>query len=212
MSELRIGPASEELRATLRPIEWMVLEELALAADADETGVLVAPTSARAVAERLRLTAGSVARALARLRALGLVSHLRHCGPAGRFGPSNYVLGSIPGLDVVDPDRAPCEDPPCSEGPCVESPHMATPSMEDQPPPETAGIAGRRARRDTSPTAEDYPTTATGSPRPSEQPTADQTRRLGKARPPRLDAGQQLELLSAPPSGSATKRAPEHGR
>lgn len=89
---------------------------------------------------------------------------------------------------------------------------MATPSMEDQPPPETAGIAGRWGSRDTSATAEDYRTT-TGSPRPSEQPTAaNQTGRLGKARPPRLDAGLQLELLAAPPSGSATKRSRKHGR
>ncbi len=86
MSALRVGPASAELRASLRPIEWMVLEELALAAGADETGRLVAPTSARAVAEHLGLTAGAVARALARLRALGLVSHLRRCGHPGASG------------------------------------------------------------------------------------------------------------------------------
>ncbi len=213
VSELRIGPASAELRATLRPIEWMVLEEVALAAGADDAGLLVAPTSARQVGERLGLTAGTASRALARLRALGLVSHHRHCGPSGRFGPSSYMLGSIPGLEVVDPGPAPCGDPPCSPAPCVESPHMATPSMKDQPPPGTAGIAGRRARRDASARAEDYRTTTTGSPRPSKQrTTANQTRRSGKARPPRLDAGLQLELLAAPPSGSATKKAREHGR
>lgn len=211
MTELRVGEASAEVRASLRPIEWMLLEELTLAADADETGVLVAPTSARAVAERLGLTAGAVARAL--LRALGLVSHLRHCGPAGRFGPSSYVLGSIPDLDVVDPRPAPCGDPPCSAAPCVESPHMAAPSMGDQRMADTGGIAGRRARRDTLPVVEARPTTTTGPPRPSKQGTAaNKRRRLGKARPPRLDAGLQLELLSAPPSGSATKRSRKHGR
>ncbi|HUP70931.1 MAG TPA: helix-turn-helix domain-containing protein [Acidimicrobiales bacterium] len=212
MSELRIGPASAELRATLRPIEWMVLEEVALAAGADETGVLVAPTNARQVGERLGLTAGTASRALARLRALGLVSHVRCCGPSGRFGPSSYVLGSIPGLEVVDPGPAPCCDPPCSGAPCVESPHMAAPSMGDHRPADTAGVAGRGARPDTSPVVEPGPTMASEPEAAAqERPAANQRRRLGKARPPRLDGGLQLELLAAPPSGSATKRAREHG-
>ncbi len=96
-----LGPAARELRRALRPIEWVVLEDVALDARRDDAGALVAPTSARRVAEHLGLTPGAVARALARLRSKGLVTHARQAGPAGRFGLSAYVLGAVPGLDVV---------------------------------------------------------------------------------------------------------------
>ncbi len=213
MSELRIGEASAELRASLRPIEWMVLEELALAADADETGRLVAPTNARAVAERLGLTAGAVARALASLGAAGLVSHVRHSDPSGRFGPSNYVLSSLSGLEVVGPGPAPCGDSPCSGAPCVESPHMVAPSMGDQRPADTACAASRRARRDTSPMVEDDQTMTSGPNAAADAgPAAKKRGRSGQAQPPHLDDGLQLELLSSPPSGPATKRSREDER
>jgi DNA-binding transcriptional ArsR family regulator len=96
-----VGPASRELRRALRPIEWVVLEDVALDARLDGKGDLVAPTSARRVAEHLGLTPGAVARALARLRSNGLVTHARQAGPAGRFGLSAYVLVPIAGLDVI---------------------------------------------------------------------------------------------------------------
>ncbi len=96
-----VGPASRELRRALRPIEWVVLEDVALDARLDGKGDLVAPTSARRVAEHLGLTPGAVARALARLRSNGLVTHARQAGPAGRFGLSAYVLVAIAGLDVI---------------------------------------------------------------------------------------------------------------
>jgi hypothetical protein len=97
-----LGPASRELRRVMRPMEWVVLEDLALDARRDAAGALMAPTSARRVAEHLGLTPGAVARALARLRSAALVIHTRQVGPAGRFGPSVYLLGPIPGLEVVD--------------------------------------------------------------------------------------------------------------
>ena len=104
---LRVWPASRELRRTLRPLEWMVLEEVALDARRDDAGDMVAATSARRVAEHLGLTPGAVARALARLRAAGLVTHARQAGPAGRFGLSAYVLGTVPGLEVVESTDGP---------------------------------------------------------------------------------------------------------
>ena len=99
--------ASRELRRSLRPIEWVVLEDVALDARRDDDGVLVASTSAREVAEHLGLTPGATARALARLRSAGLVTHARQIGPAGRFGLSAYVLGPVPGMAVLDADEAP---------------------------------------------------------------------------------------------------------
>ncbi len=106
-----LGAAARELRRALRPIEWVVLEDVALDARRDDAGALVATTSARRVAEHLGLTPGAVARALARLRSAGLVSHARQAGPAGRFGLSSYVLGAVPGLEVVA--AAPENDGPC---------------------------------------------------------------------------------------------------
>ena len=108
-----LGSASRELRRSLRPIEWVVLEDVALDARPDSAGALVASTSARRVADHLGLTPGAVARALGRLRSAGLVTHARQVGPGGRFGLSAYRLGPVPGLDVevADP-RSPCLAPP----------------------------------------------------------------------------------------------------
>ena len=134
---LMIGPTSRELRRLLRPIEWVVLEDVALDARADDHGILVAPTSARRVAEHLGLTPGAVARALARLRAAGLVTHLRQAGPAGRFGLSAYILGAVSGFEVLGP--APETAPPQPGASQPESPHVA-PRQPAPPQPEPAHV------------------------------------------------------------------------
>ncbi len=124
---LMIGPTSRELRRLLRPIEWVVLEDVALDARADDDGILVAPTSARRVAEHLGLTPGAAARALGRLRSAGLLTYSRQTGPAGRFGLSAYVLGSIPGLGVLSPAEAPENAGPHPAPPHPAAPHVASP-------------------------------------------------------------------------------------
>ena len=125
-----VGPGCRELRRSLRPLEWMVLEEVALDARRDDAGDLVAATSARRVAERLGLTPGAVARALARLRAAGLVTHARQAGPGGRFGLSAYVLGAIPGLDVMEATEVPAGAQPRPVSPRPLPPHPASPNAE----------------------------------------------------------------------------------
>lgn len=133
---LHVGSASRLLRARLRPIEWVVLEDVALDARRDRTGRLVAPTSARQVAEHLCLTPGAAARALARLRREGLLTYAREVGPAGRFGLSSYVLGTVPGLEVVEPsDGRPCPPPPCPVRPHVDGPRAVDAHMAPPPPP-----------------------------------------------------------------------------
>lgn len=135
---LHVGPASRQLRATLRPIEWAVLEDIALDARRDGTGRLVAPTSARRVAEHLCLTPGAAARAVARLRSAGLLTYAREVGPAGRFGLSTYVLGTVPGLEVVEPsDGRPCPLPSCPVRPRVDGPRALDAHMA--PPPRSVG-------------------------------------------------------------------------
>ncbi|MDP9403973.1 MAG: winged helix-turn-helix transcriptional regulator [Actinomycetota bacterium] len=119
-----LRPASRELRRILRPIEWVVLEDVALDARRDDAGLLVASTSAREVAEHLGLTPGAVARALARLRSVGLVTHARQVGPAGRFGLSAYALGPVPGLAVVEADVGAGVVPPHAAEPHIEAPRV----------------------------------------------------------------------------------------
>ncbi len=126
-----VGPACRELRRSLRPIEWMVLEEVALDARRDDAGDFVAATSARRVAEHVGLTPSAVARALARLRAAGIVIHARQAGPAGRFGLSAYVLGAVPGLDVMEPTEAPASEGPCPAPPWAARPHIDGPRAVD---------------------------------------------------------------------------------
>lgn len=122
-----LGPASRALRRTLRPIEWVVLEDVALDARADGVGAFVAATSARRVAEHLGLTPGAAARALGRLRSAGLLTYSRQTGPAGRFGLSAYVLASIPGLRVLSPAEAPENAGPRPAPPYPAAPHAASP-------------------------------------------------------------------------------------
>jgi DNA-binding transcriptional ArsR family regulator len=119
-----VSPASRELRRTLRPVAWVILEEVALAA-MTENGRLVARTSARRVAEQLGLNPGTVDRALRRLRDRGLLVAERETGQAGRFGLSVYVLDAVNGMAVV-PAR-PAE--PYLVTPSVEKPDPAKPEM-----------------------------------------------------------------------------------
>jgi hypothetical protein len=97
---LRAGAA--ELRRSLRPVVWLVLEDLALQAVTVD-GALVASTSARAIAQRLGLDPATAASALRTLRDRSLVELTRTPGPSGRFGLSVYRLARIPGIDVVAP-------------------------------------------------------------------------------------------------------------
>ena len=117
-----ISTAGRALRRRLRPLEWVILEEVALDAVAED-GRLVAHTSARQVAERLGVDAGTAAGGLRVLRQHGLLELKREQGRAGRFGLSTYVLGSIPGLRIVSP----CGAPPQVVLPGTANPHMVEP-------------------------------------------------------------------------------------
>ncbi|HET7489358.1 MAG TPA: hypothetical protein VFJ85_15625 [Acidimicrobiales bacterium] len=121
-----LGPASRPLRRLLRPIEWVVLEDVALDARRDGDNV-VAATSARAVAEHLGITPGAAAKALARLRFEGLVVLSRQQGPGGRFGLSAYELAAVDGLEVLAGEAAAVDPAPRAAGPRSASPRSARP-------------------------------------------------------------------------------------
>jgi hypothetical protein len=109
------------LRRSLRPLVWVILEEVALDAVVED-GRLVARTSARQVAEHLGINPSTAAEALRVLGRRGLVSLEREKGPAGRFGLSVYQLRPVAGLCVLQP--------------CTAEPFMVSPSMM---PPDAAG-------------------------------------------------------------------------
>jgi hypothetical protein len=112
---LVLRDAARDLRRSLRPVVWVVLEEIALDAVAVDGG-LVARTSARLIAQHLGLDPGTAASALRTLRVRGLVELAREPGPSGRFGLSVYRLSPLPGVEELAP---------CMDSPCVESPPMA---------------------------------------------------------------------------------------
>jgi hypothetical protein len=109
------------LRRALRPLVWVILEEVALGAAVDD-GRLMARTSARQVAQQLGVNPSTAAEALRVLGRRGLVSMERETGPAGRFGLSVYQLRPPAGLTVIQP--------------CTAEPLMVLPTMAQ---PDTAG-------------------------------------------------------------------------
>ncbi len=198
-----LGPAARELRRALRPIEWVVLEDVALDARRDDAGALVAPTSARRVAEHLGLTPGAVARAMARLRSAGLVSHTRQAGPAGRFGLSAYVLGAVPGLDVLaaapESDRShpaqPCPAPPEVDCPRAVDAHVVEAQAAGGETPGVAGSARRSLHDDVARAL------AAAVDEHASEESARSTRTRASSRPRRRPASRsgatQLSILDA---------------
>jgi hypothetical protein len=109
---LLVSAASRTLRQQLRALTWVTLEDVALDAVAED-GQLVARTSARQVAEHLRVDPLAVAKALKVLRDRGLVrlEPDQQPGPARRFGLWVYVLGPVTGLSVVAESFTPPPSP-----------------------------------------------------------------------------------------------------
>jgi DNA-binding transcriptional ArsR family regulator len=134
------------LRRVLRPLVWVTLEEVALDAT-PQGGRLVAPTSARQVAERLGIDPGTAAAALRVLRERGLVELEREKGPAGRFGLSVYTLRPIAGLTVVLPraGRPRVVSPPLAQ-PATVSPALVGPYVDTAPPSHSASTDAEPAR------------------------------------------------------------------
>ena len=104
---------AREVRRSLRPVVWVVLEDVVLDA-IWRNGRLVASTSARLVAEHLGLDPGTAASALRALRERGFVELEQHAGPGGRFGLAVYTVHLPVGVEVI-------------ASPCGERPHTAPP-------------------------------------------------------------------------------------
>ena len=104
MTGFCVDPTSSPLRRRLGPAPWFVLEELVLVGAAEG-----AETNVRSLAAGLSLNKDTVARALGRLRAAGLVVAEPQGSCAGRFAAGRYRVAPFPGLQVLD---QPTECPP----------------------------------------------------------------------------------------------------
>jgi len=124
---------------SLRPMAWVVLEAVALAATVEDQ-VLMAHTSARQLAQLLGLDPGTAAAALRLLRKRGLLELRRTGGEAGRFGLSAYVLG-----DVATIGLRPCVTPPGAVAPHAADPHAERRCRESgTTPPLSSQASGSR--------------------------------------------------------------------
>jgi hypothetical protein len=110
-SGILLSPDCHSLRRSLRPLDWVTLEDVALDA-VGEDGQLVSRTSARRVAEHLRVDPLAVARALKVLRNRGLVRLEPDRADIGRrFELWVYVLGPVTGLTVIEAPSTPSSSP-----------------------------------------------------------------------------------------------------
>lgn len=97
-----VRPLARTAMRALRPAVWPVLLDVALDAEWRD-GRLVASTSARLVAEHLRIDPGTAAAGLRVLREHGLVELAQASGADGRFGLAVYTLHLPDGIEVCAP-------------------------------------------------------------------------------------------------------------
>lgn len=97
-----------ELRRRLGPTAWVVFEELLLASTGPNEACH-ASVSVRSLAARLGLAKDTVARALIRLRRVGLVSNCQSRSAAGTFSTGIYQL-TIPS-SITFEDHSPITSP-----------------------------------------------------------------------------------------------------
>ena len=101
-----VRPLARAVMRALRPAVWPVLLDVALDAEWRD-GRLVASTSARLVAEHLRIDPGTAAAGLRVLREHGLVELAQASGADGRFGLAVYTLNLPDGIEVWGPHADP---------------------------------------------------------------------------------------------------------
>ena len=119
------GPSRRELRRQLGPVAWCALEDMAEDAHVDPLGRRVAVTSVRRLAANLGVSKDTAARALLRLRHVGLVEPLAAPrGDTGRFGHATYLVLT---------SSADAPPPPARPTPTVRSASSARLATQQQP-------------------------------------------------------------------------------
>ena len=105
MRSVVVGAASSELRRALDPTSWVVLEELLLRSHGT-TGDCVACVSVRSLAASLGLAKDTAARAIRRLRDVGLVTVAQQRTESGIFDTGSYVIAIPNGVTLIAPAPA----------------------------------------------------------------------------------------------------------
>ena len=88
---IKLGPAAHELRRHVGPTTWVVLEEMLQRSTGDDDHV-VAQVSIRSLASSLGLAKDTVARAVGRLRDLGVIDASQARSRSGVFEAGSYRL------------------------------------------------------------------------------------------------------------------------
>ena len=129
---LVLGPRAHELRRRIGPNAWVLLEEMMQRSTGDRDHV-VAQVSIRSLAASLGLARDTVARAVRRLRDLGVVVAEQARSESGLFESGSYRL-AVPAACLsiarapqpsVAPPSAP---PPAARPPAARAPAAPRPS------------------------------------------------------------------------------------
>ena len=98
-----VSPHARELRRRLGPTAWAVLEELLSASQGDARDCHSGAT-VRSLAADLGLSKDTVARALARLTAAGIVVAGQDRAPAGTFAAGGYRISVPDAIALAQPE------------------------------------------------------------------------------------------------------------
>jgi len=101
MSALRMDDRVRDLRRTVGPVAWFVLEELLLGEADERPDGRAVQASVRSLATAVSLNKDTVGRALRVLAQAGIVMARPQATAAGRFGSGGYLIAPVAGLDVV---------------------------------------------------------------------------------------------------------------
>lgn len=89
---LLVSAGSGSVRQALGPVAWSTLEQLALSAQRDTTGVLAVTVGVRELAGQLGVGRDAAANALSRLRDRGLISASQQRAGRGRFDGTRHTI------------------------------------------------------------------------------------------------------------------------
>ena len=103
-----VGAAASELRRTLGPTSWMVLEELIRSTGPADS--CVACVSVRALAGSLGLAKDTAGRAIRRLRNAGLVTVAQQRTDGGVFDIGTYLI-AVPDCITLNASTQSCRPP-----------------------------------------------------------------------------------------------------
>ena len=139
---IALGPAAHELRRHIGPVAWVVLEEM-LQRSTGDGGHVVAQVSIRALASSLGLAKDTVARAVGRLRDLGVIEAAQARSSSGVFEAGSYRL-AVPAvcLSLVCPSQ-PSALSPAPRPSCAAPASAARSSSAARPSPSARRSSGQ---------------------------------------------------------------------